>query len=168
VFWKFLEGKDDGSGVVRRVPLARAYHTSSTPSSATREVTPIEAASRIEDGMPNAPKVVLSDSPRAFYSPVGDEVQMCSARYGVSDERYHETLLYELAHSTGHRTRLNRFEEDGCTHAFGSKSHAVEELVAEIGSAFLGARAGIFQQVEDDNGAYLARSAFETAQPQKC
>jgi hypothetical protein len=166
VFWKFLEGKDDGAGVVRRVPLARAYHVFNAeqcdgiafPSQdvAPREVMPIEAASRIEDGMPNAPKVVLSDSPHAFYSPVGDEVQMCAARYCVSDERYHETLLYELTHSTGHRTRLNRFEEDGCTYAFGSKSHAVEELVAEIGSAFLCARAGIFQQVEDDNGAYLA------------
>lgn len=70
--------------------------------------------------------------------------------------RSRAVLLHELVHSTGHASRLNRFEEDGCTHKFGSKSYANEELVAELGAGFLSAEAGIFQQVEDDTAAYIA------------
>jgi antirestriction protein ArdC len=57
---------------------------------------------------------------------------------------------------TGHASRLNRFEEDGTTHQFGSKTYAAEELVAEMGSAMLCAEAGCFQETEEDNASYIA------------
>jgi hypothetical protein len=106
--------------------------------------------------MPNRPQIKLDDTPKAYYSPAGDYVHMTRREACVSDERFYETLLHELVHSTGHNSRLNRFIEDGCNHKFGSKSYANEELVAELGAGFLSAEAGIFQQVEDDTAAYIA------------
>jgi len=49
----------------------------------------------------------------------------------------------------GTKSPLNRFEEDGCTHKFGAKAYASEELIAEMGAAFL-------QQVEENTSAYIA------------
>ena len=59
-------------------------------------------------------------------------------RFEVSAE-YYCTLFHELTHSTGHESRLNRFESGG----FGSDPYAREELVAELGAAFLCGHAGI-------------------------
>ena len=63
------------------------------------------------------------------------------------DETYHE-----LCHWTGHETRLGRDFKN----AFGSKDYAFEELVAEIGAAFVGARLGIVGEHIDNHAAYLA------------
>lgn len=54
-------------------------------------------------------------------------------------EGYYGTLLHELTHWTGHKKRCNR----DLTGRFGSESYAMEELVAEMGSAFLSAQFGI-------------------------
>ena len=52
-------------------------------------------------------------------------------------ESYYSTLFHELNHSTGHESRLSRREVAGKNHAFGSANYAKEELVAEMGAAFL-------------------------------
>ena len=166
VFWKFVETLDRETGGVKQIPLLRHYTVFNVEQCEgveypkgevdPREAQPIAAAEAIEAGMPNPPRIVIDDIPKAHYSPAQDLVRMCSARYCVSDERYHETLLHELIHSTGHAKRLNRFAEEGTTHEFGSTTYAAEELVAEIGAAFLCARAGIFQAVEDNAAAYIA------------
>jgi antirestriction protein ArdC len=70
----------------------------------------------------------------------------------VSDEAYYETLLHELVHSTGHKSRLDRELENGK----GKTAYATEELVAEMGAAFLCAEAEIFQQQLDNSAAYIA------------
>jgi antirestriction protein ArdC len=70
-------------------------------------------------------------------------------------------------HSTGHKSRLNRFEEENTSHKFGSKPYAQEELVAEIGAGFLCAEAGIFQAVEEDTAAYVANWLTKLENDQK-
>jgi antirestriction protein ArdC len=74
----------------------------------------------------------------------------------VSDPAYYSTTFHELAHSTGAASRLNRFQQDGCTHYFGSRSYAAEELTAEMTSAFLMSEAGLFQETEENSAAYIA------------
>ncbi len=65
---------------------------------------------------------------------------------------YYATLFHELVHSTGHTTRLNRLEKG----SFGSHSYSKEELVAECGSAFLCALAGISnERIETNTTAYI-------------
>ena len=78
----------------------------------------------------------------ATYVPFADVVKMPDAKLFAAPEHYYATLLHELTHWSGHATRLNR---PGIveTHAFNSVSYAFEELVAEIGSAFLCAELGI-------------------------
>jgi antirestriction protein ArdC len=100
--------------------------------------------------------MVFDSTPKAYYSPAGDYVHMTERSACVSDERFYETLLHELVHSTGHASRLNREREMGGWHAFGSKTYAQEELVAEMGAGFLCAECGIFQDVEDNTAAYIA------------
>ena len=66
-------------------------------------------------------------------------------------EGYYSTLLHELVHWSGNETRLNR----DLTGRFGQSAYAVEELVAELGSAFLSARLGFRLEPIPDNAAYI-------------
>jgi len=76
---------------------------------------------------------------RAFYAPGPDIVTVPPQPAFFEGLDYYRVFLHELTHATGHRSRLNR----DLTGAFGSKDYAREELVAEMGSAFLCAALGI-------------------------
>lgn len=88
----------------------------------------------------------------AFYVPDQDFVHMPAFELFTSAGGYLATLAHELCHWTGHETRLDRKLRNG----FGSKDYAFEELVAEIGAAFVGARLGIAGEHIDNHAAYLA------------
>lgn len=76
---------------------------------------------------------------RAFYAPGPDFVQVPPQPAFAEALDYYRICLHELTHATGHKSRLARNQ----TGAFGSKDYAREELVAEMGSAFLCAALGI-------------------------
>jgi len=88
----------------------------------------------IADWMPNPPRI--EQHSQAFYRPSVDMIGMPSRNCFESPEAHYSTLFHELTHSTGHKSRLNRFEESATDHQFGSESYCKEELVAEIGSEF--------------------------------
>lgn len=71
---------------------------------------------------------------RAFYRPATDTVQMPPIEAFRDAESYYATLAHEVTHWTGHETRLPR--EFG-SRRLGSEGYAMEELVAELGAAFL-------------------------------
>ena len=72
-----------------------------------------------------------------------------------SVESYYSTVFHELAHSTGHKSRLNRKDSDKVIR-FGDPIYAQEELVAEITNAFVGGVTGITSDVEaDQRVAYI-------------
>lgn len=76
-----------------------------------------------------------------------------------SAEHYYSVLFHELTHSTGHESRLNRkgvSRSEGKLATFGSDPYAKEELVAEMGAAFLCAQAGIVERTVDNSAAYIA------------
>jgi antirestriction protein ArdC len=81
---------------------------------------------------------------RAFYSPKYDLIQMPPSAWFPDVERYYGVALHELTHWTGHPTRLNR--ELGRRH--GIDAYAFEELVAEMGAAFLCAHCGLPGRLE--------------------
>jgi antirestriction protein ArdC len=87
---------------------------------------------------------------RAFYVPALDFVQVPPQPAFFEQINYYRTCLHELTHATGHPKRLGR----AITNAFGSKDYAREELVAEMGSAFLCAALGIEPTVR--HADYLA------------
>jgi antirestriction protein ArdC len=76
---------------------------------------------------------------RAFYSPGDDLIQMPHPEHFVTAEHYDATLLHEHVHWTGHPSRLAR----DIGRRFGDSAYAFEELVAELGAAFLSAELGM-------------------------
>lgn len=100
-----------------------------------------DAAERIVAGYKDCPKLHFGTE-RAVYFPVRDAVVVPQMGDFETPEAFYGTLFHELVHSTGHPSRLNRLSlEDG--NEYGSADYAKEELVAEIGSAFLCSEAGI-------------------------
>lgn len=90
---------------------------------------------------------------RAFYAQVTDHIQMPPLEAFRDAESYASTLAHELIHWTKHPKRLAR---DFGRVRFGDAGYAEEELVAEIGSAFLSANLGIAPEVREDHAAYIA------------
>jgi antirestriction protein ArdC len=90
---------------------------------------------------------------RAFYAEGPDYVQMPLFETFRDSESYAATLAHELTHWTKHDKRLAR---DFGRVRFGDEGYASEELVAELGSAFLCADLGITPEVREDHAAYIA------------
>lgn len=91
---------------------------------------------------------------RAYYSPSGDVVTMPKPASFGSYEAYLSTLYHELVHSTGHADRLARLERGA---VFGDHAYSKEELVAELGAAFLCERSGIERpELTGNSAAYIA------------
>jgi antirestriction protein ArdC len=87
---------------------------------------------------------------QAYYVPSADYVQVPPQPAFFDQINFYRTALHELCHASGHASRLNR----NLTNAFGSKDYAREELIAEMGSAFLCAALGIVPTVRHSD--YIA------------
>jgi antirestriction protein ArdC len=83
-----------------------------------------------------------------------DSVQIPKQERFESAESYYATLFHELAHSTGHSKRLDRGLDKKLA-PFGSSDYSKEELVAELGAAFLAATAGISPPTIEQSAAYI-------------
>ncbi len=89
---------------------------------------------------------------RAYYSPGPDTVQMPPFPFFRDPESYYATLAHECTHWTRHDKRLAR---DFGRKRWGDEGYAMEELVAEIGSAFLCADLHMTPEVREDHAAYI-------------
>jgi antirestriction protein ArdC len=118
-----------------------------------RTVEPIDACEALVKGMPLAPEIKIGGN-RACYSLSNDYVGMPAQVQFESDEMYYQTLFHELIHSTGAEKRLGRFKGDVTQAHFGSESYSQEELVAEMGAAFLCGVAGIEGDLQNSS-AYI-------------
>ncbi|HSK80365.1 MAG TPA: ArdC-like ssDNA-binding domain-containing protein [Thermoanaerobaculia bacterium] len=103
---------------------------------ARRGFDPIPACAAAYTNMPNPPKL-RHGGERAFYLRSDDRVQLPKPEAFSSPHSYYSTLFHELAHSTGHPSRLDRFAEEDDAGGFGSPPYAREELVAEMTAAML-------------------------------
>jgi len=90
---------------------------------------------------------------RAYYSISTDHVQMPPLEAFRDAESFYATLGHETVHWTRHPSRLDR---DFGRKRFGDKGYAMEELVAELGAAFLSADLELTPEVRDDHAAYIA------------
>ena len=87
----------------------------------------------------------------AFYRPNEDKIYLPSVEMFKSTEQYYATLLHELTHWTGHKTRCDRPIRNN----YGSKEYAKEELIAELGSSFLCQDLGVTNYLREDHVQYL-------------
>ena len=118
------------------------------------EIDENEICEGIVTGWENRPALHLTSTTeyRAYYRPSTDSVHMPARSRFVDAPHYYSTLFHELIHGTGHESRLDRVFGDH----FGDELYSKEELVAEMGAAFLCAIAGIANEHTDRNAtAYI-------------
>lgn len=156
VFYKMTKYKEtvieDGEKKEKEkiIPVLRFYtvfHVDDCEGIPTKErkenvvLSPVEDAEKIVEGYYNREtcKLNITLSNRAFYSPSEDAVTVPALEQYDQVEEYYSTLFHETTHSTGHKSRLDR---DMKGH-FGSDSYSKEELVAELGAAFLCGKCGL-------------------------
>lgn len=169
IFWKWIDRKDADEANQEetngKVPLLRYYNVFNieqvegitsppSPEAITNPFTPIERADQIIAGMPLRPEIKHGGNQPA-YSPMLDYVKMPEPSTFQSSEEYYSTAFHELTHSTGHSSRVGR---KGILEPsyFGSHEYSKEELIAEMGAAFLCGHAGIEQRTIENSAAYIA------------
>jgi len=150
LFWKFIEKKDAEGNITDRIPLLKVWtvfnHTQVEWAEGAEPQLP--QGNDIDPGARYANAAALLEASgadvrhggsRAYYSPTEDYIGMPQAGAFNDAEGYWATMLHELVHWTGHGTRCRRPQKN----FFGTTKYAAEELVAEMGSAFLCAQLGI-------------------------
>lgn len=101
---------------------------------------------------------IVHGGSRAFYSPSTDVIQIpersafTGSPTSSPSEAYYSTLCHELTHWSGAKGRCDR----DLTGRFGSQAYAMEELVAELGAAFLSTELGVSTEPRADHAHYLA------------
>lgn len=154
IFWKqsAFKEKDEATGemVDRKVPLLRSYNLfnaeqcSGVPQLPGMESTKPELRYEQAQALFTKHGVdVRHGGDKAFFAPSMDFIQMPRIEAFESEEHYWGVMLHELTHWTGHGKRLSR----DLSGRFGSQAYAAEELVAEMGSAFLCAYLGVAGQL---------------------
>ena len=162
VYWNMKEVEDKETGEKKEVPFMRYYRVFNLeqtegiekPEEEKNNMEPLECCEKIVSRMPDKPEIFHNGMNKAYYSPVRDSVHLPLKSKFVSSEEYYSTLFHELIHSTGHETRLNRKGIIEMTR-FGTEQYSKEELIAEIGSAFLCGQAQIENKTINNSAAYV-------------
>jgi antirestriction protein ArdC len=110
-----------------------------------------ERLEAVERFVQNTKAIIQHGGASAFFSPSKDLIQMPPYAQFSSREGYYATLVHELTHWSGAESRLNRDMRG----RFKTAAYAAEELIAELGAAFLCADLGITPDIREDHAAYL-------------
>lgn len=160
VFWKMLQVEKEGTK--KEIPFLR-YSTvfnfdqidweklPNLPKEQTFEFEADQRCQDVVDGYPSPPSMRTGTA--AFYRPADDTVVIPRPQCFQDSKKYYSTTFHELIHSTGHKSRLNRPGIENIA-AFGSETYSKEELIAEMGAAFLCAHAGIDSTL-DHSASYI-------------
>jgi antirestriction protein ArdC len=165
VFWKQLDRRDDASECSEASPsdgsrgpiLARAYHVFNAAQVQglalpnMRVLSEDERDERAEAFFGKLPIAVRHEGNQAFYSSIADAVHLPPFGLFKDANAYYATRGHECVHATGAKTRLDR----DMSGRFGSEAYAMEELVAELGAAFLCADLGLSTEPRLDHAGYI-------------
>lgn len=157
-YWKIFEeqeNNENGVEAIKKIRLQQPQVFRAVVFNAEQidHIPPIE--NKIVDWAPHdAAEALLKGSgafirhdqqSRAFYRPASDSIHLPHRSQFHDSDGYYATALHELAHWTGHSSRLNRDQQG----AHGSADYAREELRAEIGAYFICATLGIPSNVQN-------------------
>jgi antirestriction protein ArdC len=162
VFWKFYgeERKTEDENSENKTGtrcFARAYHVfnaDQVDGFTIPELPQLPDAQRIERAerfFRNTGIRIIEAGGRACYHPQADEVDMPPFALFKKADFFYSTLAHETVHATGHASRCNR----QLGNRFGSDLYAAEELIAELGSAFLSAELELDTEPRTDNAPYV-------------
>ena len=156
---------DDATGedIEREIPFLKGYTVFNVEqidglpaiyyAKAEGKLTPVERIARAEEFFSQIAVTLRHGGNRAYYAQELDYVQIPIIEAFRDAESYYATLGHEFIHSTRHPTRLAR---DLGRKTWGDEGYAREELVAELGSAFLCADLELTPEVRDDHAGYIA------------
>jgi antirestriction protein ArdC len=156
------ETNDAGEEVERETPFMKGYtvfngdqveglpeHYYGKPEV---RLTPVERNERAEVFFRNTGADIHYRGDRAFYAYEADYIQMPAIEAFRDAESFYATLAHEATHWTRHASRLDR--DLGRKH-YGDEGYAREELVAELGAAFLCADLDLTPEVREDHADYI-------------
>jgi antirestriction protein ArdC len=160
VFFKILETKKESADQdAKKIPMASPFWVfnmnqidglvTEQKSSATRsEYQQIESAEHV---LKASMATIKEEGQKAFYRPSTDEIYLPERTRFTDVKEFYSVALHELTHWTGAKHRLNR----EFSKRFGSESYAFEELIAELGSAFLNAELGFEASMIPNHASYI-------------
>lgn len=153
---------DKGEEVEQAIPFLKAYTVFNAEQIEglperfyARATDPLPLSERIEGAerfLAATGACISNGGNRAFYAPGPDHIQLPPFEAFKDAEGYYATALHELTHWTKHKSRLDR---DFGRKQFGDEGYAREELVAELGAAFLCADLDIAAEPREDHAAYV-------------
>jgi antirestriction protein ArdC len=162
-FVKQLQVRDQGaddSTSTRVIPMMRAYtvfnvdQCDNLPDSIITgkpmRVRNPDARDELADDFLHSTGADIRYGGEAYYVPSRDFISMPAFAGFKGADHFYNVVMHELVHWSGHKSRLDR----DLKHRFGSRNYAAEELVAELGAAFLRAEFGFDGDVR--NAGYIA------------
>jgi antirestriction protein ArdC len=169
VFWKLVKKVPeelDSTGKAKMVPLLQYYKLYNVAQcrdvprnlipvvdASAEPVDPIAECEAILNYVPDMP-LIRFQGKQAYYNVEKDEIVLPKMKDFKSSPAYYSTLYHELIHASGAPRRLNRKTLTDMV-PFGTPSYALEELIAEMGSAFLCRFSGILPAEMDNMVAYI-------------
>jgi antirestriction protein ArdC len=157
IFYTMLE-RENNEGETDYIPMLKTFtvfnveQIDGLPLSDEAVFPPetFEPLPQVEALFRNCGATIIEKGQNAFFAPSTDEIHLPERRLFSGAVNFYATGLHELVHWSGAKSRLNR-EMKG---KFGSEGYAFEELIAELGSAFLVADLGIAGEVQHES--YIA------------
>lgn len=152
-----------GEDVERSIPFLKGYTVFNVEqieglpahyyAQAAPVLDPVQRIAHAESFFAATGAVIRHGGNQAYYSVTHDYVQMPPFESFSDAESYYATLAHECCHWTRHESRLER---DFGRKRWGDEGYAIEELVAELGSAFLCADLGLTPEPREDHASYIA------------
>ncbi|WP_199636292.1 zincin-like metallopeptidase domain-containing protein [Serratia sp. PAMC26656] len=157
IFYTTLE-KENDDGETDYIPMLKTFtvfnveQIDGLPLSdeAVSPAETFEPLPRAEALFRNSGATIIEKGQNAFFAPSTDEIRLPERCLFTDAANFYATGLHELVHWSGAKSRLNRDMKG----KFGSEDYAFEELIAELGSAFLMADLGIAGEVQHES--YIA------------
>ena len=166
VFDTFEKEEDDE---IRKIPFLKTsyvfnrcqlngYEPSATKEDDQPKQSLVERIEKVDTFIGNTEAMIEHGNKGACYSPKEDKIYMpvteafMDTKTCTATEGYYSTLLHELVHWSGAPTRMDRTKGK----KFGDQNYATEELVAELGAAFLCAEHDIAMLEKGDHANYIA------------
>jgi len=162
-FKKAEHDEETGEDVERDIPFMKGYRVFNVEqidglpehyyaTAAEPTLTQGERLAELEAFFTHTGAEIRHGGNRAYYAPGPDYIQMPHFEFFENRESYYSTLGHETTHWTRHASRLDR---DLGRKRYGDEGYAMEELVAELGSAYLCADLGLTPEVREDHAAYI-------------
>ena len=168
VFWKQVKKVPEElntTGKAKTISMLRYYKVFNVeqcgdvpkdliPELVKTAVDPILECEAIINTMPDSPLLIFTGK-KAFYDIEKDHVVLPQLKRFKTSESYYTTLFHELVHSTGAEKRLGRKTITDMAE-FGSEPYSMEELIAELGAAYLNFFTGILDKEIESSAAYIS------------